>query len=241
LANQQFHFRNLYFNGARTAIKIDATFVAVFQGIQFVTCGTGIDTGGAGSLTLLDSSANSVGRVIATRETGTGDGSIVIDNLNVTGVQTIVQNYSNNRVILPGTDVPLTVDTWTQGNVYFGLDDGRYMQRTLSSPVKPDAMLDGGGRFFTKSRPVYTNASVSDIVNVKEHGAKGDGSTDDTAILNSILNSTAGTGKIVYFPHGYYVVTDTLYIPPNSSIFGEVWSTINGKHPSRLHLSRDIL
>jgi hypothetical protein len=167
--------------------------------------------------------------VIATRETGNGDGSIVIDNLNVTGVGSIVQNYSNNRIILAGTDVPITVDTWTQGNVYFGLDDGRYMQRTLSSPVKPAVMLDDGGRFFTRSRPVYVAASPADIVNVKDQGAKGDGSTDDTSTLNRILLENAGSGKIIYFPHGYYVVTDTLYVPPNSSIVGEVWSTINGE------------
>ena len=190
-----------------------------------------IDTGGAGSLTILDSSANSVGRVIATRETGNGDGSIVSDNLNVTAVGSIVQNYSNNRIILAGTDVPITVDTWTQGNVYFCLDDGKNMQRTLSSPIKPDAMLDNGGRFFTKSRPVYANAVLTSILNVKDQGAKGDGFTDDTAILNSILLANAGSGNVIFFPHGYYVISDTLYIPPNSSIFGEVWSTISGKVP----------
>jgi glucan 1,3-beta-glucosidase len=205
--------------------------VGIFQNIDFLNCGTGIDTGGAGSLTVLDSTAKSVGRVIATGESGNGQGSLVIDNLNATGVGNIVQNYANNRVILPGTDDLVTVDTWVQGNVYLGMDDGRYMQRTLSTPFKPPLMLDQGGRFFTRSRPVYQDSNVSDVVNVKDLGAMGDGHSDDTAILNSALLENAKAGKITYFPHGYYVVTDTIYVPPNSRIIGEVWSTINGTIP----------
>jgi glucan 1,3-beta-glucosidase len=203
-------------------------FVGVFQNMDFLNCGTGIDTGGAGSLTVLDSTAQNVGRVIATGESGNGQGSIIIDNLNATSVGSIVQNYNNNKIILPGTGPTVTVDTWAQGNVYLGLDDGHYMQRTLSTPYKPDVMLDQGGRFFTRSRPVYQDAKVSDIVNVKDLGAKGDGRSDDTEILNSVLLENAKSGKITYFPHGYYVVTDSIYVPPNSKIFGEVWSTING-------------
>lgn len=216
------------FNRSRTAIKIDGLFVGIFQDMEFVNCGTGIDMGGAGSITVLDSTAQSVGRVIATGESGNGQGSIVIDNLKVKSVGSIVQNYINNKVILPGTESLVTVATWAQGNVYLGIDDGRYMQRTLSTPYKPPVMLDQGGRFFTRSRPVYQGWSVSDIVNVKDRGAKGDGRSDDTAILNSALLENAKAGKITYFPHGYYVVTDTIYVPPNSRIMGEVWSNING-------------
>jgi glucan 1,3-beta-glucosidase len=224
----------LQFNGAHTAIKIDGIFVGIFQNVGFLNCGTGIDTGGAGSLTVLDSTAQSVGRVIATSESGNGQGSIIIDNLNATGVGSIVQNSNNNKIILPGTGPLVTVDTWAQGNVYLGLDDGRYMQRTLSTPYKPAVMLDQGGRFFTRSRPVYQDAKVADVVNVKDLGAKGDGRSDDTDVLNSILLENAKAGKITYFPHGYYVVTDTIYVPPNSSIMGEVWSSINGNVPISL-------
>jgi glucan 1,3-beta-glucosidase len=219
------------FEGARTAIKIDGLFVGIFQKMDFRSCGTGIDMGGAGSITLLDSTALKVGRVVATGETGNGQGSIVIDNLKVTSVGTIVQNYNNNRVILAGSEPLVTVGSWIQGNVYLGLDNGLYTQRAMSTPYKPPVMLDQAGEFFTKSRPVYAGWSVSDIVNVKDQGAKGDGRSDDTAILNSILQRNAQAGKITYFPHGYYVVTDTIYVPPNSRIMGEVWSAINGKRP----------
>lgn len=221
----------MQFNGAHTAIQVNSINIGIFQDIQFFQCGTGINIGWAGSLTLLDSTANSVGTVISTRQSGNGDGSIIIDNLSVTNVGSIAHDSTSSQVILAGTDnVPITVDTWTQGNIYFGQDDGRYMQRTLSSPSKPSVLLDGTGKFFTRSRPAYADANVSDIVNVKDQGAKGDGQSDDTAILNSILLANARAGKITYFPHGYYVVSDTIYVPPNSKIIGEVWSAINGKH-----------
>jgi glucan 1,3-beta-glucosidase len=198
--------------------------------MEFLNCGTGIDTDGAGSLTVLDSTAHSVGRVIATGESGSSAGSLVIDNLSATSVWSIIQNYHDNRNILPGTESSVTVDTWAQGNIYLGLDDSRYMQRTLSTPFKPPGMLDQGGRFFTRTRPVYQDSKVGDIVNVKDCGARGDGHSDDTAILNSILLENAKAEQITYFLHGYYVVTDTIYVPPNSRIIGEVWSAINGTY-----------
>ena len=59
--------------------------------------------------------------------------------------------------------------------------------------------------------------SDSGIVNVRDHGAKGDGTTDDTqAIRDAIAAARVDQGKffwparIVYFPAGTYRVTDTL-------------------------------
>ncbi|HEV2402807.1 MAG TPA: glycosyl hydrolase family 28-related protein [Candidatus Saccharimonadales bacterium] len=48
------------------------------------------------------------------------------------------------------------------------------------------------------------------VFNVKDYGAKGDGSTDDTASIQSAINvvQTAG-GGVVYFPAGTYLVTPT--------------------------------
>ena len=48
---------------------------------------------------------------------------------------------------------------------------------------------------------------------VKQYGAKGNGTTDDTtAIQNAINAALTATGGIVYFPHGKYKITDTLSI-----------------------------
>ena len=60
----------------------------------------------------------------------------------------------------------------------------------------------------------------------------GDGQTDDTAAINAALLTNADCNKITYFPHGVYVATDTIYVPPNSRIVGEVWSKITASGPN---------
>lgn len=51
-------------------------------------------------------------------------------------------------------------------------------------------------------------------VNVKKMGAKGDGITDDTAVLKSILGRNkadpGGAIRSIYFPNGIYLVSDSL-------------------------------
>ena len=64
---------------------------------------------------------------------------------------------------------------------------------------------------------------LTDIINVKDFGAKGDGTTDDTAALLAAINAAAakGTnraglawnGATVYFPSGQYRITQQLALP----------------------------
>lgn len=58
------------------------------------------------------------------------------------------------------------------------------------------------------------------------HPIIGDGQTDDTAALQAALNANANC-KITYIPHGVYVITSTLLIPPGTRIVGEVWSILS--------------
>lgn len=50
------------------------------------------------------------------------------------------------------------------------------------------------------------------IYNVKLYGVKGDGSTDDTAAIQSIINTAISTGGTVYFPKGTYKISSTIVI-----------------------------
>lgn len=56
------------------------------------------------------------------------------------------------------------------------------------------------------------NGFVSDYVNVKDYGAKGDGVTDDTLAIQSAINSLPNQGGVILFPIGEYIITDTITI-----------------------------
>ena len=56
-------------------------------------------------------------------------------------------------------------------------------------------------------------------VDVREYGAKGDGSTDDTVAVQAAITSLADTGGTIYFPHavaGVYITLAPLVFPVNS-------------------------
>lgn len=56
------------------------------------------------------------------------------------------------------------------------------------------------------------NGFVSDYINIKDYGAKGDGVTDDTAAIQAAINSLPNQGGIILFPIGEYIITDTITI-----------------------------
>ena len=65
---------------------------------------------------------------------------------------------------------------------------------------------------------------VPEWSNVRDLGAKGDGKTNDTVAIQQAID----THRIVYFPIGHYVVTDTLRLKPDTVLLG--------LHPSRTQI-----
>jgi hypothetical protein len=57
------------------------------------------------------------------------------------------------------------------------------------------------------------------IYDVKDYGALGDGSTDDTTAIQSCINA-APSGSIVYFPPGTYIVSATIQLSGNITYMG---------------------
>ncbi|KAG9769989.1 hypothetical protein HRR80_003403 [Exophiala dermatitidis] len=101
------------------------------------------------------------------------------------------------------------------------------VQQQLTAPSLPPSLLNGNA-VFERSKPQYENVPVSSFVSVKSAGAKGDGVTDDTAAIQSIFDK-ATPDQIIYFDHGAYVVTNTVLVPKNIRITGEIWPLIMAK------------
>jgi hypothetical protein len=58
------------------------------------------------------------------------------------------------------------------------------------------------------------------VYNVKDHGAVGNGSTDDTAAIQATINLVGSSGGIVFFPSGTYSIGTSLTIASNIIIQG---------------------
>lgn len=117
---------------------------------------------------------------------GTLPYSLVLNNIKLTNVPTAV-GVANGATILAGGTT--TIASWGQGHVYSGTGGQKtWGQSNIASANKPSVLLDNSGRIFGKSHPQYANYAASQIVSVKSQGAKGDGKTDDTAAIQSVLN-----------------------------------------------------
>jgi hypothetical protein len=58
--------------------------------------------------------------------------------------------------------------------------------------------------------------AISEWANVRSLGAKGDDATDDTAAIQRAID----THRVLYFPAGFYRITDTLKLRPDSVLIG---------------------
>jgi glucan 1,3-beta-glucosidase len=129
--------------------------------------------------------------------------------------------------VLTGSVVP--GQTWIRGNVYSA--DSTAPKNSAGEKYttsRPAALVNSTGFYYTVTPPSYEEFNVSQVVSVKGvsgYPVAGDGTTDDTAGLQAIINESVG--RVVYFPHEIYILTDTLLIPPGSRLYGEAWTQLS--------------
>jgi hypothetical protein len=58
---------------------------------------------------------------------------------------------------------------------------------------------------------------LQDYVSVKDFGAVGDGTTDDTTAFKNAIAEAAGNFQHIFVPSGFYVISDTLNLNPNNA------------------------
>lgn len=87
---------------------------------------------------------------------------------------------------------------------------------------------DGGGAHYTLVEEggdisvgnIMAKVTEGGCTNVKMYGAKGDGVTDDTAIIQKLLNKDSNKTEI-YLPKGKYLITSPLTISKAVHIYGD--------------------
>jgi hypothetical protein len=69
------------------------------------------------------------------------------------------------------------------------------------------------------------------VLNVKEFGAKGDGRTDDTTAIQTLLNAHPNGRRIIYLPNGTYLVSKTITWPAGAGKGGDEYknTTMQGQ------------
>lgn len=187
-----------------------------------------------GSVIILDSVISGTDTAVLVPTPRSGDKqqqSLVLDNLKVVNVDVIVKTDGGVKLLSGGTT---TITSWGIGKKYANTaGTGTYVAGDDITPHRTiDPSLLGGPNhgIFERSRPQYESTPVSGFTDVCNNGAKGDGTTDDTDAINTVLAKNAGK-SIVYFPAGTYIVTDTIFVPVGSKIVGEAWSQIMATGP----------
>jgi sugar lactone lactonase YvrE len=149
------------------------------------------------------------------------------------------ENVSKAAVIVSNEDNPFTQvsfdDAVTTGTPVFARfrDSGKTVGRTGAYRVRAFThgltlpALGAFGRYETRfdaeplaSLPVVGPKVIRELppvdqwVNVRTLGVKGDGKTDDTAALEAAI----GAHRVLYFPSGFYQITDTLLLKPETAL-----------------------
>ena len=76
-----------------------------------------------------------------------------------------------------------------------------------------------GKSFDMKDIALISDVKTTLYVNVRDHGAIGDGVADDSNAIQTVINNNIG--KTIFFPVGTYIVSKSIILPNNTTICGE--------------------
>lgn len=115
---------------------------------------------------------------------------------------------------------------------YYSSNDGGNGEYTI---VDDNNLVDDGGSILELTNGLFAKLIIkNDIVNVKQFGAKGDGTTDDS----TAIQKTIDYGKIVKFTDGNYLINTQLNLKSNTKLIGNKKATIKTNGLSNNYLLR---
>jgi len=76
------------------------------------------------------------------------------------------------------------------------------------------------------------DSKLKDVISVKDFGAKGDGTTDDTAAIQAAIDYAAANalGAAIFLPAGRYLITDAIRVLAGVTLQGDTSGDIYGLH-----------
>ncbi len=71
--------------------------------------------------------------------------------------------------------------------------------------------------------PLYYSErdTQTNVINAKQYGAMGNGTTDDTAAIQAAINAASGTNQACYIPAGTYLISSQLNLDGTPSLIGD--------------------
>lgn len=206
------------------------------------TSSTSFHDATSGSFSLVD--MGFVNTEVAIRASLSGPStSLVVLNSVFDNVATVIHNSApdEDRILIAGGSGSTSIDSWGYGKAYSAdgsseVAAGRRLpvaehDRSLLIDANNPETARPRAALFQRRRPTYAGIDPvrTQILNAKDLGARGDGSSDDTGPLNRLLDMAANMSAVVYLPYGVYVVTDTLNVPLGTRIVGQAWTQIMAK------------
>lgn len=154
------------------------------------------------------------------------DGQTIISATNLNNIQqAIIDNENKFKNYLPLGGGEISGDLGIKGDIslYSSQSEG-VLVVSEGAPEKPALMFYGtNGDEPVELRgienPTMASAAANkeyvdncSYISVKNFGAKGDGSTDDTAAIQAAIDSVSSNGRALYFPAGTYIISSPLHV-----------------------------
>ena len=182
-------------NGNLTALSISSSGSSIATASNFIATKNGVAISGAISRLISDG----FGDMPSVKDFGAvGDG--VTDD---TAAFTAAIAASPTGVAVPAGSYKIT---GTITGVFYSFGIVTIVTGTVNTIQSAISTTNGGAGAVIRT----TSAKLNDIVSIKDFGAVGDGTTDDTAAFNAaIALNNLGTGITLYIPKGVYKITTT--------------------------------
>lgn len=230
-------------NGASTLFAVPFYFLANSQLAVVLRSSAGVETPqvlgtnytvtGAGVLT--------GGSITMTVAPAAGTTLVISRNVPLTQ-ETDLQ--PNDR--LPAETLEQAIDKLTMIAQQLDVDFDRALKypttdSTSITTVIPSS-VDRAGKFlkFDSNGAPTAQSLPSPFVSVKDFGAVGDGQTDDTAAIQTAINTVAAAGQTLHFPAGTYRIVPATLKDWEGTPLGEGQMTVAFVIPSNMCLYGDV-